>query len=40
MLLIFLNTYSNNDFRPTIEVPDGVEADLKDMILGVKTWAK
>lgn len=30
-----LNTYSKNDFTPTIEVPEGVEADLKDMISGV-----
>ena len=35
-----LNTYSNNDFRPTIEVPEGVEADLKDMILGVKNMGE
>ena len=35
-----LNTYSNNDFRPTIEVPEGAEADLKDMILGVKNMGE
>ena len=30
-----LNTYAKNDFTPTIEVPDGIEADLKDMVSGV-----
>ena len=30
-----LNTYSKNDFTPTIEVPEGAEADLKDMVSGV-----
>ena len=30
-----LNTYSKNDFTPTIEVPAGAEADLKDMVAGV-----
>ena len=30
-----LNTYSKNDFTPTIEVPEGAEADLKDMVAGV-----
>ena len=30
-----LNTYSKNDFTPTIEVPAGAEADLKDMVSGV-----
>ena len=30
-----LNTYSKNDFTPTIEVPAGVEADLRDMVAGV-----
>ena len=30
-----LNTYAKNDFTPTIEVPEGAEADLKDMISGV-----
>ena len=35
-----LNTYSNNDFRPTIEVPEGAEGDLKDMILGVKNMGE
>ena len=30
-----LNTYAKNDFTPTIEVPDGIEADLKDMVGGV-----
>ena len=30
-----LNIYAKNDFTPTIEVPDGVEADLKDMVSGV-----
>ena len=30
-----LNIYAKNDFTPTIEVPEGVEADLKDMISGV-----
>ena len=35
-----LNTYSKNDFTPTIEVPEGAEADLKDMILGVKNMGE
>ena len=35
-----LNTYSKNDFTPTMEVPDSVEADLKDMILGVKNMGE
>ena len=30
-----LNTYSKNDFTPTIEVPAGAEADLRDMVAGV-----
>ena len=30
-----LNTYSKNDFTPTIEVPAGAEADLRDMVSGV-----
>lgn len=30
-----LNTYSKNDFTPTIEVPEGAEADLRDMVSGV-----
>ena len=30
-----LNTYAKNDFTPTIEVPAGAEADLKDMVAGV-----
>ena len=30
-----LNTYSKNDFTPTIEVPVGAEADLRDMVSGV-----
>ena len=30
-----LNTYSKNDFTPTIEVPEGAEADLRDMVAGV-----
>ena len=30
-----LNIYAKNDFTPTIEVPEGVEADLKDMVSGV-----
>ena len=35
-----LNTYSKNDFTPTIEVPEGAEADLKDMILGVSNMGE
>ena len=35
-----LNTYSKNDFTPTMEVPEGAEADLKDMILGVKNMGE
>ena len=35
-----LNTYSKNDFTPTMEVPDSIEADLKDMILGVKNMGE
>ena len=35
-----LNTYSKNDFTPTMQVPDSVEADLKDMILGVKNMGE
>ena len=30
-----LNTYAKNDFTPTIEVPAGAEADLRDMVAGV-----
>ena len=30
-----LNIYSKNDFTATIEVPEGAEADLKDMVTGV-----
>ena len=32
---VILNTYSKNDFTPTIEVPEGAEADLRDMVSGV-----
>ena len=30
-----LNTYAKNEFTPTIEVPAGAEADLRDMVAGV-----
>jgi len=30
-----LNTYAKNDFTQIMEVPDGAEADLKDMVSGV-----
>ncbi|WP_425321195.1 methyl-accepting chemotaxis protein [Campylobacter mucosalis] len=31
-----LNSYTKNDFTATIELPNGIEGELKDMILGVK----